>query len=152
VFYNYLFVCAQHVFTAVFLATSFLHWFLSRSSLYPHTSNSRHILKTVPLFPCTERNCSVWHSVRTALTRGYVTKYSTKLFCPHIGTFTKYIREEKLHTRLNHRIQHIHFSPRQQMIVACNVVQSFISVFTAALQLSLSWARLIHPRSPITFS
>jgi hypothetical protein len=151
VFYNYLFFCVQHGFTTVFLATSFLHWFLSHSSLYPHTSNSRHILKTVPLFPCTERNCSVWHTVLTALTRGYVTKYSTKLFCPHSGTFTKYIREEKHRTHLNHRIEHIHFSPRQQMILAFNVVQRFISAFTAALQLYLSWARLIHPRSPIIF-
>jgi hypothetical protein len=99
--------------TTVFHATSFLHWFHSHSSLYPHTSNCRHLLQNVPLFPCNERNCSVLHSVRTVLTRRYVTKYSNKLFWPHIETFSKYIRKKELHTHLTYWIQYIQFSPRQ---------------------------------------
>ena len=55
---------------------SFVQFALS-THRHTHTSNSGHISKTVRLFHCTERNCSVWHSSRTVLTRCYATKYST---------------------------------------------------------------------------
>jgi hypothetical protein len=147
------------------MTTSFLHWFVSYSSVYPHTSNSKLVSKTVRLFPSTERNCSVWHSVRTALTRCYAKWYSTNCSVHISEPFqSTYVKRNFIHIwlteystfifHLDKDDSHILCSPKFHFRVhsSLSIIPVLSQINPSALSNYISLRRSLMSPSPISLS